>query len=47
MTLSPVCHNARPAGVLPEQEAAVRFPRMGGGTLYFYCVKHGLMQQKL
>lgn len=31
----------------PEQEAAVRFPRMGGGTLYFYCVKHGLMQQKL
>ena len=25
----------------PEQEAAVRFPRMGGGTLYFYCVKHG------
>ena len=22
MTLSPVCHNTRPAGVLPEQEAA-------------------------
>ena len=22
MTLSPVCHNSRPAGVLPEQEAA-------------------------
>jgi len=24
MTLSPVCHNTRPAGALPEQEAAVR-----------------------
>ena len=22
MTLSPVCHNTRPAGALPEQEAA-------------------------
>lgn len=26
----------------PEQEAAVRFPRMGSGMLYAYCNRHGL-----
>ena len=26
----------------PEQEGAVRFPRMYGGKLYFYCNEHGL-----
>lgn len=28
----------------PEQEAAVRFPQMGRGTLYTYCSEHGLMK---
>lgn len=31
----------------PEQDAAVRFPRMGGGTLYFYCTEHGFFKQKI
>ncbi|NLD47862.1 MAG: helix-turn-helix domain-containing protein [Clostridiaceae bacterium] len=26
----------------PEQGAELRFPKMYGGTLYFYCNKHGL-----
>ncbi|MCT4619107.1 MAG: helix-turn-helix domain-containing protein [Marinisporobacter sp.] len=26
----------------PEQDAAVRFPKMYGGKLYFYCSQHGL-----
>ena len=26
----------------PEQDATVRFPRMYGGALYFYCNQHGL-----
>ena len=25
----------------PEQNAEVRFPKMRGGKLYFYCSKHG------
>ena len=30
----------------PEQEPAVRFPAMYGGTLYYYCTKHGLFECK-
>ena len=30
----------------PEQDAAVRLPRMYGGKLYFYCNKHGLFEYK-
>ncbi len=30
----------------PEQAAEVRFPRMRGGMLYFYCSQHGLYQKK-
>lgn len=26
----------------PEQDSAVRFPKMYGGKLYYYCGKHGL-----
>lgn len=26
----------------PEQDAEVRFPKMRGGKLYFYCSQHGL-----
>lgn len=26
----------------PEQDAAVRFPKMFGGRLYYYCNRHGL-----
>ncbi len=26
----------------PEQDPAVRFPKMYGGKLYYYCNKHGL-----
>ncbi len=31
----------------PEQDSAVRFPRMSGGKLYFYCSKHGLFEYKI
>lgn len=32
----------------PEQDAAVRLPRTGGGgTLYFYCSEHGLSFVKI
>lgn len=32
----------------PEQEAAVRLPRIGGGgMLYFYCTNHGFMKVKI
>ena len=30
----------------PEQNATVRFPKMFGGKLYFYCNKHGLFEYK-
>ena len=30
----------------PEQEPAIRFPAMYGGTLYYYCTKHGLFECK-
>lgn len=30
----------------PEQDAAVRFPRMRGGKLYYFCSKHGLFEYK-
>ena len=30
----------------PEQNAEVRFPRMYGGKIYFYCSKHGLFEYK-
>ena len=28
----------------PEQNAEVRFPKMRGGKLYFYCSRHGLFE---
>ena len=31
----------------PEQDAAVRFPKMYGGKLYYYCNKHGLFELKI
>lgn len=31
----------------PEQEGAVRFPKMRGGKLCWYCSKHGLFEIKL
>ncbi len=34
------------ARLYPEQEATVRFPRMFGGKLYFYCNRHGLYEYK-
>ena len=30
----------------PEQNPAVRFPKMFGGKLYYYCNNHGLFEQK-
>ena len=30
----------------PEQECAVRFPKMYGGKLYYYCNKHGLFEYR-
>ncbi len=31
----------------PEQDAAVRFPKMYGGKFYFYCTDHGLYELKI
>ncbi|MDD6483298.1 MAG: SAM-dependent methyltransferase [Clostridiales bacterium] len=31
----------------PEQDCAVRFPKMYGGRLYYYCSKHGLFECEL
>ena len=31
----------------PEQDAAVRFPKMYGGKLYYFCNKHGLFDLKI
>ena len=30
----------------PEQDSVVRFPKMFGGKLYFYCNNHGLFEYK-
>ena len=30
----------------PEQDAALRFPRMYGGRFYYYCNQHGLFEYK-
>lgn len=30
----------------PEQDASVRFSRMYGGKIYYYCNKHGLFEYK-
>ena len=31
----------------PEQDATVRFPKMYGGKLYYYCNTHGLFEIKI
>ncbi len=31
----------------PEQSSEIRFPRMQGGSIYFYCTKHGLWRDNL
>ena len=31
----------------PEQDATVRFPKMYGGKLYYYCYTHGLFELKI
>ena len=31
----------------PEQDSAVRFPKMYGGKIYFYCSKHGLFKYQM
>lgn len=31
----------------PEQSPELRFPKMYGGKLYFYCNKHGLWERRL
>ena len=31
----------------PEQDSAVRFPKMYGGKIYFYCSKHGLFEYQM
>lgn len=31
----------------PEQDSSVRFPKMYGGKIYYYCNKHGLFECKV
>ena len=31
----------------PEQDSAVRFSKMYGGKIYFYCSKHGLFEYQI
>lgn len=30
----------------PEQDCAVRFPKMYGGTIYYFCNRHGLFEYR-
>lgn len=30
----------------PEQSSEVRFPKMQGGDIYFYCSNHGLIKKE-
>ena len=42
------CERVYLVKLYPEQDAAVRLPRIGGGAmLYFYCNEHGFMKVKL
>ena len=41
------CDRVHLVKLYPEQEAAIRLPRIGGGVLYFYCNQHGFMKVKL
>ena len=36
------CDRVLTVKLYPEQDSAVRFPKMSGGKLYFYCNLHGL-----
>ena len=38
------CDRALTIRLYPEQDSAVRFPRLFGGKLYFYCSSHGLFE---
>ena len=31
----------------PEQGGEIRFPRMRGGKMYYYCINHGLFELKV
>lgn len=31
----------------PEQDCTMRFPKMYGGKIYFYCSKHGLFEYQM
>ena len=41
------CDRVHLVKLYPEQDPAVRLPRIGGGILYFYCNEHGFMKVKL
>jgi len=41
------CDRVHLVKLYPEQEAAIRLPRIGGGVLYFYCSEHGFMKVKI
>ena len=41
------CDRVHLVKLYPEQESAIRLPRIGGGILYFYCSKHGFMKVKI
>lgn len=38
------CDRVLTVKLYPEQAPSVRFPKMHGGKLYYYCVKHGLYE---
>ena len=41
------CDRVHLVKLYPEQDPSVRLPRIGGGMLYFYCSRDGLMRIKL
>ncbi|MBP1548724.1 MAG: helix-turn-helix domain-containing protein [Oscillospiraceae bacterium] len=41
------CDRVHLVKLYPEQDPAIRLPRIGGGVLYFYCNKHGFMKVKI
>ncbi|MGN0822940.1 MAG: SAM-dependent methyltransferase [Candidatus Gallimonas sp.] len=40
------CDRVLTVRLYPEQDSAVRFPKMYGGTFYYYCNRHGLFEYR-
>ena len=41
------CDSVLTIRLYPEQESAVRIPKMYGGKIIYYCNKHGLVEYQM